>query len=306
MRVIKVAPVSDVDKIVFLDATRVAVRTWAKGPYRELPSSLWDVLTGARVEPSLPGFATSKLGQFQSGEWFLGSVKNRSELIAHHPASGRTVVEVVEGPVCALALTPDGKTALYSWHDDASKTNGYGSRTWSGPGVFEKGFEIPFVEGAGHNITPLPDGERFVTLGRNWMNPHLSVRSVATGAILVTGGLAYLQQAVITVAPDGRQIVAAVVSHLYVFSPDDLKGKHVASNDGPKHFTGIAFHPSGKYLAATSNDETVKLYDTATWEVARTFIWNIGRMRSVAFSPDGALAAAGSDKGKVVVWDVDL
>ena len=77
-------------------------------------------------------------------------------------------------------------------------------------------------------------------------------------------------------------------------------------NDGRKHFTGAAFHPSGAYLAATSNDETVKLYDAATWRLARTFTWDIGKMRSIAFSPDGTLAAAGSDKGQVAVWDVDL
>ncbi|MBX9581170.1 MAG: WD40 domain-containing protein [Gemmataceae bacterium] len=29
------------------------------------------------------------------------------------------------------------------------------------------------------------------------------------------------------------------------------------------------------------------------------------RLRSVAFSPDGTLCAAGSDTGKVVVWDFD-
>ena len=77
-------------------------------------------------------------------------------------------------------------------------------------------------------------------------------------------------------------------------------------NDSKKHFTGVAFHPSGRFLAATSNDATVKLYDTTTWEVARTFTWDIGRMRSIAFSPDGTLAAAGSENGKVVVWDVDV
>ncbi len=89
-------------------------------------------------------------------------------------------------------------------------------------------------------------------------------------------------------------------------SEGDADRVRVVENDNKKHFTGIAFHPSGRYLAATSNDATVKLYDTTTWEVARTFTWEIGRMRSIAFSPDGTLAAAGSDTGKVVVWDVDL
>jgi WD40 repeat protein len=40
-------------------------------------------------------------------------------------------------------------------------------------------------------------------------------------------------------------------------------------------------------------------------ELIRTFSWDIGRVRSVAFSPDGAVAAAGGDTGKVVVWGVD-
>ncbi len=70
-------------------------------------------------------------------------------------------------------------------------------------------------------------------------------------------------------------------------------------------FTNLAFHPSGRWLAATSTDGTVKLYDVATWALARTFNWKIGRMRSVAFSPDGTVAAAGGDKGQVVVWDFD-
>lgn len=107
---------------------------------------------------------------------------------------------------------------------------------------------------------------------------------------------------------DGRFFAVALASaQVAVFSTADFSQPlSLLKNTSRKQFNDIAFHPSGKYLAATSNDETVKLYDTNTWEVAHTFTWKIGRMHSVAFSPDGALAAAGSDKGQVVVWDVDL
>ena len=83
-------------------------------------------------------------------------------------------------------------------------------------------------------------------------------------------------------------------------------GSCILKNDGRQWYTAIAFHPSGRFLAATSNDATVKLYDTDTWQVAKTFTWNIGRLRSVAFSPDGSLAAVGGDSGQIVVWDMDL
>lgn len=108
-------------------------------------------------------------------------------------------------------------------------------------------------------------------------------------------------------SPDGKLLAGTFNARVIVSATDDFS-KPIATlrNDNRKHFTGIAFHPSGRYLAATSNDATVKLYDTTSWEVARTFTWDIGRMRSIAFSPDGTLAAAGSDKGKVVVWDVDV
>jgi len=111
----------------------------------------------------------------------------------------------------------------------------------------------------------------------------------------------------VAASPDGRFVAAQYLRVLVVWRASNFAEPPTEVIQlGRKHFTGIAFHPSGKYLAATSNDETVKLYDTATWELAHTFTWKVGRMRSIAFSPDGAIAAAGSDKGQVVVWDVDL
>jgi WD40 repeat protein len=107
------------------------------------------------------------------------------------------------------------------------------------------------------------------------------------------------------VGPNKEWIAFGCGHHVFAQSADDPDQHVFRANDNTRQFTGVAFHPSGRYLAATSNDETVKLYDTATWQLARTFTWKVGRLRSVAFSPDGTRAAVGSDSGKVVVWDVD-
>ena len=38
----------------------------------------------------------------------------------------------------------------------------------------------------------------------------------------------------------------------------------------------------------------------------RAFDWDIGRLLNIAISPDGLRAAAGSDKGRIVIWDLDV
>jgi WD40 repeat protein len=107
-------------------------------------------------------------------------------------------------------------------------------------------------------------------------------------------------------SPDGAWLVVRGGPTLLVWDARDLARKpRKVRGVGKGHFTGLAFHPTGRYLAATSNDRTVNLYDSATWELVQTYAWDLGRMRSVAFSPDGDLAAAGSLSGKVVLWDVD-
>jgi WD40 repeat protein len=108
-------------------------------------------------------------------------------------------------------------------------------------------------------------------------------------------------------SPDGSWFVIRAGRSLLVWKADDLTHKpQKIQGEGKVEFTGLAFHPSGRYLAATSNDRTVKIIDTSNWQVATTFAWDMGRMRSVAFSPDGALAAAGSRGGQVVLWDIDV
>lgn len=154
----------------------------------------------------------------------------------------------------------------------------------------------------------LADGERFVLFeGRLETIPHWYVtRDARTGQVLseVAGSGYHFHCPVLSA--DHRLVAARWGIWVAIFQLGDFRARSVTfRNDSRQHFTGLAFHPGGRYLAATSNDATVKLYDTTTWKLAQSFDWDIGRLRSVAFSPDGMLAAAGGDRGRIVVWDVD-
>src|SRR5262249_1017765 len=157
----------------------------------------------------------------------------------------------------------------------------------------------------------LASGDRFLLL--EWVGRHggisFVIRDASTGRILtqIVAGREDFYSTRLTISSDRRRLATWRATRIGIFQTDDLGAEPVLiRNDNRREFTSLAFHPSGRFLAATSNDATVKLYDTRTWKLAHAFDWEIGRLRSVAFSPDGTLAAAGGDKGKIVVWDFDL
>jgi WD40 repeat protein len=137
---------------------------------------------------------------------------------------------------------------------------------------------------------------------------YLVVRDALTGEALdeMTRSLPSFGSTTVTSA-DGRLIAWRGEAQIVLVRSDNLREQPlVLRNDNPKGFTDLAFHPSGRYLAATSNDRTVKLYDTTSGAIVTAFNWEIGRLRSITFSADGTLAAAGAVNGHIVLWDVDL
>ncbi|HKB36095.1 MAG TPA: hypothetical protein VKD72_06550, partial [Gemmataceae bacterium] len=74
---------------------------------------------------------------------------------------------------------------------------------------------------------------------------------------------------------------------------------------GRANFNGLAVHPSGKFFVTAAGDGRARYWDAGTLKQRRALHWEIGKLHSVAFSPDGMLAAAGGAKGQIVVWDVD-
>jgi WD40 repeat protein len=216
------------------------------------------------------------------------------------------------GLLNAVFRTPDGSRIVSEHTFPADTLIGWSvnedgwHQDWT---VSRKGVSI-------HRYAVDPTGRRIavICLPTDQSSPlstRIDLRSAVSGVVQNTGPCPYHQvenRERLIFSPDGSQLVYVHGMTLVVWSVPEL-GKPLLIRNNPrksrKHFTSAAFHPSGRYLFASSNDETVHVYDTTTWEPLNRFSWNIGQLRSVGISADGTLAAAGNDKGEVMVWDVD-
>lgn len=190
---------------------------------------------------------------------------------------------------------------LHGWRPEGDEW----IRTWS----------ISTTELAVESVTLSEDGRLFAMLtrpaiGEKWQQGprRVEVRDAATAALRGVGEYPYNYAEPLLFSPDGRQLVGFNDMTLLVWSVPEvgtLGTPRRITNDNRKQFTDLAYHPSGQRLYATSNDTTVHVFDTEHWNWVSRFTWQLGRLKAVAVSPDGMLAAAGGDKGDIVIWDVD-
>ncbi len=117
---------------------------------------------------------------------------------------------------------------------------------------------------------------------------------------------AHLRAAVqeLAFSPDGQALAVAAGTQVFVFDVPGqrLRGKiEVHANQ----VASIAFAPGSRLLATASQDGTVRFWDVPSLSELAAYDWEIGKLRGVAFSPDGMTAAAVGEKSQVVVWDVE-
>ena len=139
-------------------------------------------------------------------------------------------------------------------------------------------------------------------------------------------------------SPDGTRLAAGGDGRIWIY--DVASGAQFAMLSGyTENIRALAFAPNNTLLASGSEDNTLRLWDTATarevltlagdsnlaqalaasspdgvplpsWDprterLLATSNENPGRVRSLAFSPDGTTLASGSADGRIRLWEVE-
>jgi RNA polymerase sigma factor (sigma-70 family) len=248
---------------------------------------VWDLGTG-RVTRTLhlPAARERDLTFSPDGRWLLDATED-GQIKVREAVTGKVVREIpAAGPGCwGLTFSPDGRRLFASRHNETRLL------TWpDGTVVWQQGATC---------IGALsPDGGRIVS--GNW-NDKTVLRDPQSGAVLseLPGG--DLTSAAFS--PDGQRLATAHLWGVWRVR-DGVTGAVRKEMKGFAHVWDVAFSPSG-WLLAVAGDNSVRVYDTASWlEVAR-FDGHEGTVRTVFFGPDEAtLVSVSAEDGTALVWSL--
>jgi len=204
----------------------------------------------------------------------------------------------LEGPVRAIAFTPDSKILFAARHDE----------------LLALGSDVPTRQIAGPSpITAIAVNGENRRVASAWGLPGttgmLSFQSLDEWYDRSEGKSAVRREPVHTdvildlaFSPDGKTLVTCSYdTQVKLWDGGAGKLLHTLKEHSDAVY-GVAFSPDGKLLATTGADRSVKVWDVAAGKLLYTLSeatdWNY----AVAWSPDGKhLAAAGVDKS-IRVW----
>ncbi|MGK7942288.1 MAG: hypothetical protein AB4062_19435, partial [Crocosphaera sp.] len=78
-----------------------------------------------------------------------------------------------------------------------------------------------------------------------------------------------------------------------------FKGRH----EHESWVSSVVFNPYGNILASSSDDGTIKLWDTSTGQLIKTLPKTSSSVNTIAFSPNGNILASGNYDGTIKLWD---
>jgi len=276
----------------------------------DLTVKLWDVSTGRELRTFKGHTHDVASVAFNADGKMLASSDAAGKIKLWELASGRELGTLIGhiGPVLSLAFSPKENILASAGADSRIKL-------WNATTGRELGTLTGHFSRV-HSVAFSPDGK---TLASGGVDSSIKTWDVATGRNLLTlWGHSYWILSV-AFSPDGTMLASGsadqtiklwdfatgrnlqtLVGHSAVVRSVAFSGdsKSLLSGGGE---TIIEFN---KETAATTPDNTIKLWDVSTGRLVRSFTAHSGGVLSIAVSPDGKTVASGSGDRSIKLWEI--
>ncbi len=248
---------------------------------------LWDLRSGQCVGV-LPRFERLVYSVAFSPDGKIFAVGN-GDSVSLWRTETRERFLVIAAQHCRVAFSPVGTLLAY----------GTSTTWWQGDGVsvtvvdYSNGQQVAFFDGGGSHAVFSRDGKLLALAGRNDGVRILDLGSREEVAVLpkrdVVLGLAFNadNSNVVATYGNGESYVWDVPTQRVRTA---LTGHAVAAN----RVWEVAFSPDGHTMATVSSDQTVRLWDGATWKARRVLHGHGSEVWTAAFTPDGRTLVTGS------------
>jgi len=197
------------------------------------------------------------------------------------------------GPIYALAISPDSRSAVTTSTDSAAIL-------WD----IASGQEIRRFIGhkdAVASVAFSPDGRYLVTGGDD---QTVRFWEVASGQELKRFSVGEGMVWAVAFSPNGQNVAAVDYEEvLWVWEAES--GETLLEITLPTLSSGLAYSPDGKFLLIAGDDNLARQYDAATGELVREFVGHSAAVINVAYSNSGRYLATCSDDKTTRLWDAE-
>lgn len=192
-----------------------------------------------------------------------------------------------------VAYSPDGKTIV----SDRIDLNAYDANT--GAVLFNKDH---YYEGGTYSLKFSPEGKYLTqALKKEFEIGKIEILDTTTCNVIHTIKGNKEEILNVSFSPDGKYLASASKNEVKVRRTSDWTLLKTLPDNS--YVQSVDFSPDSKYLASGSWDKSVKIYDTSSFQLKKTFTEEDGYVYSVVFSPDGKYIANSTGKNSIHIRD---